>query len=177
MIISTTNIAASAFAALVAMPQCGNLGYDSYSSQYNLPTAKPAFYGNQEQSALAYSFPYEPAYRQTTEQEKLIAEFMQFKYLNENWDGEGGLAPDQNSVTEAIDFIYILDNIVVPEAMLLSSGHTALFWNENGLYADIEFLGNGRIAYFIRKNDDKHKGVVEFDSKKMPDVFATLLKT
>ncbi len=52
--------------------------------------------------------------------------------------------------------------------MLLSSGHTALFWNEDNLYADIEFLGDGRIAYFIKKNGDKHKGVLEFKSQKMP---------
>jgi len=59
--------------------------------------------------------------------------------------------------------------------MLLASGHVALYKNENGLYADIEFLGDGRIAYFIKRNGDKHKGVLTFDSQKMPAVFSALL--
>ena len=62
--------------------------------------------------------------------------------------------------------------------MLLGSGHAGLFWKTDSLYADLEFLGDGRIAYFIEHEGvGKHKGVVKFDSEKMPAVFPALLRS
>ena len=85
--------------------------------------------------------------------------------------------PMAQSIKEAVSFVRLLDDsILLPEPMLLSSGHAALYWNEGGLYADIEFLGNGRIAYFIKSNGDKHKGVLTFDSQKMPALFPALIR-
>lgn len=111
-----------------------------------------------------------------TQREKLVNEIKDWRLLDDNWDGEGGLKPFTQSIEEAISFVALLgEEIILPEPMLLSSGHTALFWNEDNLYADIEFLGDGRIAYFIKKNGDKHKGVLEFKSQKMPPVFTALL--
>ena len=65
-------------------------------------------------------------------------------------------------------FVRLLDDIVeLPEPMLLGSGHAGLFWKTDKLYADLEFLGDGRIAYFIEyEGEGKHKGVVKFDSEK-----------
>lgn len=111
-----------------------------------------------------------------TQKEKLASEIRGWSLLDDDWDGEGGLKPVNQSIKEAISFVALLDEKpILPEPMLLSSGHTALFWNEDNLYADIEFLGDGRIAYFIKKNGDKHKGVLEFKSQKMPPVFTALL--
>lgn len=114
--------------------------------------------------------------RKTTSQELLIGELRNWALFGENWDGEGASRPSSASINDAVSFTRLLDaNLREPEPMLLASGHVALFWNEAGLYADLEFLGNNRVAYFIQKNDDKHKGVVTFDSEKMPAVFQTLL--
>lgn len=111
-----------------------------------------------------------------TQKEKLTNEIKDWSLLDDDWDGEGGLKPVSQSIKEAIMFVALLDEkIILPEPMLLSSGHISLFWNEDNLYADIEFLGDGRIAYFIKKNGDKHKGVLEFKSQKMPPVFTALL--
>ena len=41
----------------------------------------------------------------------------------------------------------------------------------------LEFLGDGRIAYFIKNNGDKHKGVVAFDSQKIPVVFPAIIRS
>jgi hypothetical protein len=115
--------------------------------------------------------------RPTTEHEKLIGEIRNWNLLGSDWDGEGSAMPSVQSMKEAISFIGLLDeDIALPEPMLLSSGHAALYWNGDELYADIEFLGDGRIAYFIKKNGDKHKGVLAFDSQKMPGVFPALLR-
>lgn len=116
--------------------------------------------------------------RPTTTQEKIIGEIRSWSLFAENWDSEGSMSPKAQSIKEAVSFIRLLDdNISPPEPMLLSSGNISLFWDESDLYADIEFLGDHRIAYFIKKNGDKHKGVLKFDSQQMPTVFSALLKS
>ena len=115
--------------------------------------------------------------RPTTSHESIIGEIREWGLLGADWDGEGAALPSTQSMKEAVSFVRLLDNeIMPPEPMLLASGNAALYWNVNNLYADIEFLGDSRISYFIKRNEDKHKGVLAFDSEKMPAVFSTLLK-
>lgn len=114
--------------------------------------------------------------RKTTSLEELIGEIRGWSLLEANWDGEGASTPLGQSLKEAESFIRFLGDIALPEPMLLSSGHAALYWNDSGLYADLEFLGDGRIAYFIKRHEDKHKGVLAFDSKEMPAVFPALIQ-
>jgi hypothetical protein len=115
--------------------------------------------------------------RLTTQHEKLIGEIRSWSLLENNWDGEGAVAPSVLSVKEAVSFTRMLndDAASLLEPMLLASGHVSLYKNDTNFYADIEFLGDGHIAYFIKRNGDKHKGVLNFDSKKMPPVFQAIL--
>jgi len=109
--------------------------------------------------------------------EMLIGEIRQWRLLNDNWDGEGAATPSNHSLNEAVSFVRLLSQgMPIPEPMLLASGHAGLYWNENHLYADIEFLGDGRIAYFIKRNGDKHKGVFAFNPQEMPAVFQALIE-
>lgn len=114
--------------------------------------------------------------RETTAQETLIGTLRKWALLGQDWDGEGAAKPISSSIREAVAFVRLLadSKIEEPEPMLTASGHAALFWNTNELYADIEFLGNQKIAYFIKRNSDKHKGVVAFDSENLPIVFQAL---
>lgn len=114
--------------------------------------------------------------RPTTSREKLIGELRRWGLLATNWDGEGAASPVASSLKEAVSFVRLLDDVELPEPMLHASGHAGLFWKDDSLYADIEFLGDGRIAYYIERHGDKHKGVLSFDSKKMPAVFPALLR-
>lgn len=116
-----------------------------------------------------------PHERLTTQNEILIGEIRGWNLLGADWDGEGGDAPSSRSINEAVSFVHVLGDVVLPEPQLLASGRVSLFWNDGNRYAEIEFLGDGRIAYYIKRNGDKHKGVLAFDSKKMPDVFPVLL--
>jgi hypothetical protein len=114
--------------------------------------------------------------RQTTPQEALIGDLRAWFSLPENWDGEGAARPSRTSIQDAVSFARLLDaNFHEPEPMLLANGHASLFWDKPGLYADLEFLGNQRVAYFIEKNKDKHKGVVKFELEKIHGVFQNLL--
>ena len=114
--------------------------------------------------------------RPTTELEKIVGQFRRWATLEANWDGENANAPIANSLSQAQNFATLLTkDMPTPEPMLNSTGRAGLFWNLNNLYADLEFLPDEKIAYYIEKNKDKHKGVVTFNSEKMPAVFTTLL--
>jgi hypothetical protein len=114
--------------------------------------------------------------RPTTELEKIVGQFRRWATLETNWDGENANAPITNSLSQAQNFATLLTKeIPIPEPMLNSTGRAGLFWNLDNLYADLEFLSDEKIAYYIEKNKDKHKGVVTFNSEKMPAVLTTLL--
>ena len=128
-------------------------------------------------AAIGHVTQYNEADRPTTPQERLVGELRSWSLLTENWDGEGAAAPDARSLKEAVAFIRLLgEGIVLPEPMLHASGHAGLFWKDDGLYADMKFLGDGHLAYYIERQGDKHKGVLNFDSKKMPAVFSAILQ-
>lgn len=115
--------------------------------------------------------------RQTTPTEHVIGELRRWSLLTADWDGEGALAPIQSSVKAAISFACLLSGRNDIEPMLhASSGRAGLYLKNNSLYADIEFYGDSRVAYYIERNGGKHKGVVNFDKKAMPPVFDALLK-
>jgi hypothetical protein len=117
------------------------------------------------------------AVRETTSLEKLIGEVRGWSALQADWDGEGARAPIPASIKQAASFACLLttEQGELVEPMLHPSGRAGLYWNEPGLYADLEFFGDGRVAYYIERGGEKHKGVVNFDSKEMPPVFDTLL--
>ncbi|MGH9906866.1 MAG: hypothetical protein ACRD8U_14945 [Pyrinomonadaceae bacterium] len=119
---------------------------------------------------------YDWSDRQTTSREKLIGEIRSWGLLTANWDGEGAAAPAIRSLKEAVSFVRLVREAdMLPDAMLHASGHAGLFWKDDGLYAELEFLGDGRVAYYIENQGDKHKGVLKFDSQKLPAVFLALL--
>jgi hypothetical protein len=130
------------------------------------------FASNEDKYSEAIEFAFQPE-RLTTQQEKLIGEIRNWSLLGPDWDAEGAQAPSAQSIKDAVSFCRLLDADLL-EPMLLASGNVSLYKNESDLYADIEFLGYGRIAYFIKRNGDKHKGVLKFDSNKMPAVFSAL---
>jgi hypothetical protein len=108
----------------------------------------------------------------------IIEKIERWALIESNWDNEGAAAPIISSLKEAATFVNLLGkNYLLPEPMLLASGHASLYWNEAGLYADLEFLGDGRVAYFVEhRGKGRHKGVVILDSRKMPSVFQALLR-
>jgi len=115
--------------------------------------------------------------RDTTVQELIIGQITSWSLFGKNWDGEGADQPRMNSIRDAIDFTRLLNHTLLdPEPMLLASGNISLFWHNNQLYADLEFLGEKRIAYFIKKQDITHKNIISFEDV-IPEIFKHLLKT
>jgi hypothetical protein len=166
------NLGTASTAKLILAITAATLAYPTYVQiSQQLQQSNPIL---NRSSVLPASF--DSAIRETTLLERTIGEIRKWHLLADNWDGEGSIGPKTQSLKEAVLFLGLLSKaIIIPDPMLLNSGNAALFWNEENLYADIEFLGDGRIAYFIKKNGDKHKGVLKFDSQQMPSVFSCLL--
>lgn len=114
--------------------------------------------------------------RDTTPREHTIGELRRWSQLSRNWDGEGAAAPNLASLREASNFACLRPADADVEPMLHASGRAGLYFRTATLYADVEFLGDGRAAYYVERNGDKHKGVVNFDSRTMPAVLETLLQ-
>lgn len=121
------------------------------------------------------------ATRATSEQEHLIARLREWERYPANWDGEGALSPKLASLLAASSFACALDrDDVMPQPMLNDNGRAGLFWDDGGLYAELEFLENGKVAYYIERvidgrAPDRHKGVVSFNGREIPPVLRPLL--
>lgn len=115
--------------------------------------------------------------RSTTDYEKIIGEIRSWILFENGWDGEGARQPSENSIKDAVSFMHLIrESVELPEPMLHANGNVSLYWNDKGFYADLEFLGNERIAYFIKtKNDDRHKGTLSFNSIEVPAVLSILI--
>jgi hypothetical protein len=99
----------------------------------------------------------------------VLNECRKFKRLKDNWDGEGALSPDTRSVSFAENFVCLLDeSFGVPETMLHTNGRLGLFWNDNGVYADLEFIPDGSIAYYIKNKNNIFKGITAFNGVDIP---------
>ncbi len=115
--------------------------------------------------------------RPTTAAEVAVGIIREMALVGDNWDGEGGKAPAPTSVDQAVRFVFLLtDDIPVLEPMLMANGTIGLYWNDEGLYADLEFLGDGRITYYVERGPaDKDKGVAPFDGRLLPKKLHALL--
>lgn len=114
--------------------------------------------------------------RGTTDREEIIGQLRSWRMLDSDWDGEGAAAPDIRALRGAENFVRVIAPAMpVPEPMLFASGHAGLYWKREGLYADLEFVDERHITYYVEKHAEKHKGLVEFQGDRMPPFFAALL--
>lgn len=134
------------------------------------PQNSSTFIGNE------FVFDNSQLVRETTNKEKIIGELRQLGLTSANWDGEDASKPKLNAIKDAVSFARNLDdNFYMPEPMLHESGNVSLYWNVKKFYADIEFLGNEHLAYFIKYGENKHKGICKINDEKMPTMLKILL--
>lgn len=115
--------------------------------------------------------------RATTPSEKLIGELRSYRLMSANWDGEGAVAPCVLCLKQAVEFVRLLSKkMSLPEPMVHASGHIGLLWDDATIYADIEFLDGTKLAYFVERNGERHKGLMRFNASAMPKILAALLE-
>lgn len=148
----------------------------STDSEIELALAPDVAIGVTDHAVASIFPPVAVADRETSPVEKLMGEIRRNALLEANWDGEGAAAPNQFSMLQAIMFSCMLsESSFLPESMIHSSGLAGLYWKDEHRYGDLEFLEDGQVAYYIVVGQDRHKGVVRFDGKTLPNVFQTLL--
>ena len=80
----------------------------------------------------------------TEELDKLIEQLLDYLNLKEDWDGYGGVAPFEKTVNETILFVKTLPKMMpLPEPMIAGSGIIGLYWDNQGIYVEIGFEGDG----------------------------------
>jgi hypothetical protein len=83
-----------------------------------------------------------------SERSELASEIMASRHLHKNWDGEGGMAPSKEAMSDALAFLELLPlNAKLPKTTISGDGEVGLYWKTPGGYIDIGFLGDGRIRY------------------------------
>lgn len=102
----------------------------------------------------------------------LIDEIIGCRLVKKNWDGEGAIKPKEECILEALQFLEEMPyEFPVPELQVFEGGTLGFYWDEetHGFYADVEILGDGRIAYFMVEGDVKHKGITNMPGRRDGD--------
>jgi len=99
-----------------------------------------------------------------------IAQLLRLEKLEADWDGSEAAKPIDYSLKEARAFVRKLaPESVIPRATLHADGHAILFMCEPGIYAELEFLGNSKIGYYVRRGEQKWSDEFSFDGRSLPE--------
>jgi hypothetical protein len=90
---------------------------------------------------------------------KLDAELTRYEKLEHDWDDAGGAPPSSDAIEIARAVLDLSKALgVLPKRTYVSpSGEVGLVWSKGNGYADLSFLGNGTISYYIRGDDGQHE--------------------
>jgi hypothetical protein len=108
---------------------------------------------------------------------ELMKKIESYRYLNENWDGYGGIAPKEEVIGFAMGIIQELQKhkISAPKGMVSGEGEIALFWKRQNEYIEISLEESNESSYFIKKDNDIFGEENCFIDFKIPDkLFDTL---
>ena len=89
--------------------------------------------------------------------------------LKQDWDGYGAGPPTTQAVVDALLWLGRLPaDFLPPKPMLSGSGELGLYWDRNGFYCDIGFLGDGTFSYYAQVPEGSSLGDENIDIKKLP---------
>jgi hypothetical protein len=58
---------------------------------------------------------------------------------------------------------------IIPRPALHADGHAILFVREPDVYAELEFLGNNKISFYVRRGEQKWSDEISFDGQSLPE--------
>lgn len=78
-----------------------------------------------------------------------------YELLPVGWDGEAGLPASKQQIAAAKAFLDKLPaGIPLPSPQIAPTGAVGLYWDVNGVYADLEFNGDDSLDLYIRPSPD-----------------------
>lgn len=99
-----------------------------------------------------------------------IRQLLRLEKFEADWDGSEAAKPLDYSLKDARTFIRKLSpESVIPRATLHADGHAILFMQEPDIYAELEFLGNNKIGYYVRRGGQKWSDEFSFDGRSLPE--------
>jgi hypothetical protein len=104
-----------------------------------------------------------------TQADHTIAQLIRFQNLGDDWDGSGAARPLSPSIKDARRFIRSLaPESAIPRATLHADGHAVLLLRGANVYAELEFLGQGRIGFYARRDGQEWGDEFSFDGGALP---------
>lgn len=87
--------------------------------------------------------------------ERSIADIVNsYKSYPFNWDGYDGIAPSAETINDALSFIDKLPyGVIEPRPGVSGDGEISLFWENDDIYIDIGFTGDGTYVLYARDNE------------------------
>lgn len=100
-----------------------------------------------------------------------------YKLLENNWDGKGGVKPNNSIIQTTKNFIKILENnnIAEPKLMLSGDNEIALFWNNKSNYIEISITNSKNFSYFCKFSKGIY-GEDKVDIKSIPEKLMQVLE-
>lgn len=93
---------------------------------------------------------------------RLSAAIIAYRNLDDGWDGEGGKAPLDTAISEALAFIDLLPlGVRIPKTTVAGDGEVGFYWKTDDSFIDVSFYGDGNIYYYARIDSEE----IEFDKE------------
>lgn len=95
--------------------------------------------------------------------QRITSELRWYSGFDQNWSGEGSVAPSVDSVKEAINFISAFPAALeLPSPTLSADGEVGFYWTSPKGYIDCRVEGPGRVTLYLR---NRLTGVDQFYDK------------
>ena len=94
-----------------------------------------------------------------------------------NWDGYDGIPPSAETISNALLFIEKLPyGVIEPRPGVSGDGEVRLFWENDDIYIDIGFLGDGTYVFYARDSQgiEYFKDSIDLHSP-LPDALLNLI--
>jgi len=99
-----------------------------------------------------------------------VAQLLRMEKWDADWDGNGAAKPLDFSLKDARAFVRALSpESIIPKATLHADGHAILFVNGPEVYAELEFLEDRRIAFYVRRGGAEWTDAISFDGRPLPE--------
>ena len=112
------------------------------------------------------------------ERSLLVAEILAYRDLQPDWDGEGGDAPSQEAINEALRFLDFVKPDTKAKGTVSGDGEVGVYWRRPGAFIDVSFYGDGKIYYYARIDSDQFevKGTLPFSGRQIPKDLARAIE-
>lgn len=104
--------------------------------------------------------------------DRVLGRLREYKFLESNWNGYGGLPPTPKAVEECINFLVGINPEVLPEPMIGGTGEVGLFWDSDSVKIEAGFMGNGRFGYLVMFTDGRSIEKEDLELDCFPEAFS-----